>query len=265
MRSPNRLLEKEFSMLAIRGGMMAAVLASGGLALAGEFRLHNQVFVEDQTEPASETFTLFRGGRAYDRLADDSEIVVFDPPHQRFVLLQPGREIRAEITLEQIDALHQRLTEKLREQGDKLNLFVLDPRYEIVPAEGDGPASFRSQWTTYEVYAAPIKDEEIAAELAEFNAWSTKLNALKNPTLLARQPINEWLAAERRVAERVHLVRYKKNLLGQFVQEAEFHSRHTLTSQLSRADLEKIDQIERWLVEFRRATLGEYWESSREE
>ena len=44
-------------MQALRGGMMAAVLASGGLAVAGElalsgeFRVHNKVFMDDETEP----------------------------------------------------------------------------------------------------------------------------------------------------------------------------------------------------------------------
>ena len=252
-------------MQAICGGVVAAVLASGGLALAGDFRVHNKVFIDDQPEPVSETVTLFFGGRVYDLLHDDSEVVVFDPPNKRFVLLQPARQIRAEISLEQIEALHERLAEKLREQGDKLSAFVLDPRFEQSKGEEEGVTTFRGQWMTYDVRTTPLKDAEQAAASAEFAVWSTRLNAIKNPSLLARRPINEWLAAENRFAERVHLVRYQRNLFGGMTQEAEFKSQHTLTPQLSRGDRERIDQVDRWLVDFRQTTLGEYWEASREE
>ena len=50
----------------------------------------------------SHTTTLFHDGFVYDYLNDPPQVAVFDKPHGRFVLLDPGRKLKTDITTDQV-------------------------------------------------------------------------------------------------------------------------------------------------------------------
>ncbi len=51
-----------------------------GAAEADDFRIETKVFTGKETEPSSETLTLFRGGQVFDFLTKPNEITLFDKP-----------------------------------------------------------------------------------------------------------------------------------------------------------------------------------------
>src|SRR5438093_6792280 len=121
---------------------------------ADDFRIQTKVFANGDKEPVSENTTLFCRGLVYDFIDDPAEVVVFDPPGGRFVLLEPQRKERAEISLSQLDTLSTSLKQKLSERPDALAKFLVSPAFRTQTSEA-GEVSFVAPWAHYQVRATP--------------------------------------------------------------------------------------------------------------
>lgn len=88
-------------------------LCTASLTAAQDFRVETDVFVGRKQEPVAEYLTLFYGNYIYDFLLTDAqEITVFDVARNRFILLDPSRQVKTELTTSQVDAFHQELRER---------------------------------------------------------------------------------------------------------------------------------------------------------
>jgi hypothetical protein len=256
-------------MEAVLAPRLAAVLAMatwiGGIvggatvARADDFRMLTRVYVGDSDEPASQTTTIFREGIVYDCIGDPEEVVMFDPTGGRFVLLDPERKLRSEITLEQIDALTPTMKEKLLQRKDGVAAFLLGPKFEEITNSETGETEFRSPWLSYRLRTKPAKNDDVARQYAAFSTHYTRLNMLKHPLLLARAHVNTWLNERKLLPEEVWLTTYKPGLLGRKTADAQFRSQHKITWSMSSEDLQRIEDIQRWLVLFEQVRLLEYW------
>jgi hypothetical protein len=248
--------------------MTCLVLCLGSTLCADEFRLHSKVYLGKDEEPAYENVTLFRDGLVYDLLSDPDEVVVFDTAKKRFVILSPPRRVRAEISLEMIETsiqyIRQNLARKLPSENpqDSLIGFVLNPKYEIQAAEGSDAVEFIGRWMSYRLKTTPARTPTAAAQYAEFLSGYTKLSAMKKAPLLARGPINAWLASKGRIPVEIEVTQFRRGPLGGMKPQSTDRSEHVLTWQLPTQDRQKIEQIERWLVEFQPVGFNEYWNAS---
>jgi hypothetical protein len=249
-----------------------AVLSLLAAAPAGadEFRVHTKIFVGDEEEPASQNVTIFRDGLVYDCMQSPEEVALFDGPRQRFVLLNVERKLRTEIDFAQLETRIAGLRSLLRERADSdgqgsLHAFLLEPKFEPDMRMKEDPDTkgftmFLSPWFHYALKSEDIKTPTAAAQYAEFVARYTQLNAIRNPAMLARLPINSHLAERSAVPTEIRLTTYKKGPLGRMQELASYKSTHNVTWALSSEDRRKIDEVGKWLVTFKQVGYDEYRE-----
>lgn len=244
-------------MIQLRG-LLAWLALGASLTFAEDFRIRNEVY--SGNKQISETITLFRGGQVYDILRAPDEIVVFDPVRSRFVLLKPARSIRTEITLDQINRMVEDLKVELVNRGGGLQQFLASPSYEI-KQENPKETRFEGDYASYVVKTEKAASLLAARQFSQFSDAYTRLNVMNNPALLARQPINTWLADQERVPTEVEVTYYKKTL-GIRSKQQSYRSEHAITWFLSQDDLKRIEKIDRWLVTFEAVDFDTYRNAS---
>jgi hypothetical protein len=233
---------------------------AGQLAQADDFRIQTKVFAESAKKPISQHTTIFRGGWVYDFSEDSGEVVVFDTVGRRFVLLDPQERQRAEISLDQLDVILSTLRRKLSASDDEFTAFLSNSGFERVAGDKAGQVRFVAPWVRYDVQAAAAPNETTAAEYAAFSTNCTRLNALRQPSLLARLAVNDWLSQRKLIPASVRLVTFKKGTTADSpVVDAEFRSEHVLTPGLSEDDVNRLGKLEQWQTEFRPVSLAAYW------
>src|SRR5262245_1075333 len=97
-------------------------------SLAEDFRIETKVFVGDEEEPVSETTTLFYDQAVYDFLTAPEQIAVFRKAGGgrpgRFILLDPERRIRTELSTDQIAGAMNKLRNWAARQRDPFLKFA---------------------------------------------------------------------------------------------------------------------------------------------
>ncbi len=240
-------------------GLLIWLTLGASLAVADDFRIHNRVFLGKAKEPAASTVTIFRGGLVYDVLNAPQEIVVFDAARGRFVMLKPARSIRTEVSTEEIDRMVASLRVEMAKRGGGLPEFLSAPKYEI-DAAGDSAASFNGEFAEYQVKTKKAASLLAARQYAQFSDWYTRMNTMTNPALLARMPVNAWLAEREQIPTEIELTLYNKTL-GISRKQQSLRSEHVITWFLSRDDLKQIEEIDRWLVTFEAVPFDQYRET----
>ena len=86
--------------------VLLGVVLMTATAWGGDFRVDNKVFNGNAAEPESHGTTIFAGGQVYDFLDQPAEVVVLDPVHERFLLLDSTRRVTAEVTTKEVVAFN---------------------------------------------------------------------------------------------------------------------------------------------------------------
>lgn len=238
---------------------VAGAFAASPTGQAESFRLDNKVFVHSEKEPRSESTTIFYEGLAYDFLDKPAEIIVCDVPHRRFVLLDPARRVKTEVSTDEVAALCENLYRWAQRQTDPLLRFMANPKFEEEFDEAAGELVFKSPWMTYRVATAPAESEAIGRQYREFSDWSTRLNARLNPGSrlpFARLEVNQVLEKRQELPREVKLaIQAKKGLPSQ---KHLARSEHSLTTRLSQADRDRIGQTEQFISIFQPVGFEQY-------
>jgi len=236
--------------------LLAAVVTSP--AAAEDFRIETKIFVADQEAPASENLTLFSGGTVYDFLADPQEIAIYKPSAQdesgRIVLLDPARQVRAELTTAEILEFSEKLKRWASMQEDALVKFASDPHFEQEFDARTGELAMTSAVLSYRLITEEAESDEAARQYREFSDWYARLGPMVHagpappfPRLL----VNQTLYKLRRLPREVHLSIPQRR-------PSDLRSRHRIQWRLSKADGDRIEQANEDLVNFRRVDLEEY-------
>ena len=237
---------------------LAAVcfLAALNAASADEFRIETKIFVGDEEEPVSETTTLFLDGLVYDFLTEPEQVCVFRKPGGgkpgRFILLDPERRLRTEVTTPQLAGAMQKLRTWAAQQKDPFLRFAANPEFEETFAADTGKLVLASHWESYEVETAPAEEPNALAEYREFLDWYTQLNTLMQagPPPEPRLRLNSALARHRVVPVRVELTRSSD--------KTPLRAEHDFTWRLSQDDRERIDIANDSLAGFRKVSNDEF-------
>ncbi len=225
-------------------------------------RVENKVFLNEDKEPRSQSTTIFHEGLVYDFLDKPAEITIFDLGHHRFVLLDPTRRVRTELSTDEVAALCENLRTWAKRQTDPLIRFMADPQFEQQRDDAAGEIAFTSQWMTYRVATTPAPSEAVARQYREFSDWYTRLNARLNPGSklpFARLGVNQVLERRQELPREVRLtIQPKRGSLGQ---KHVARSEHSLTTRLSQADEDRIGQVEQFMAIFQPVDFERYQEN----
>ncbi len=242
-------------------GCSMLLAASTGIARragADDFRIETKVFSGKETEPVSETLTVFRGGQVFDFINKPSEITVFDKPRGRVILLDPTRKIRAEIKSDRLTAFADELKTWAAKQTDPFLKFAAEPRFDQT-LEASGELVFTSPFVTYRVATIKADSDAISRQYLEFANSYARLNAITNPGStppFPRMAVNDALFKTGSMPERLQVATQSRQRFAG--KPSVMRSEHAVHWRLLEADLKKISEADQYLVTFTPVTLEKY-------
>jgi hypothetical protein len=250
---------------AIRSGALVIavemLLGSAGpvWAMEEDFRIDSRVFVGSDKEPRSENSTVFCRGVVYDYLEKPAEIIVFDPPRGRFILLDPARRFKVEVTTKEVLTLNENLRQWAGTQTDPFLRFLGSPKFDQRTDERTGELVLESPWVSYRVAARDAESETIAEQYRQFSDWCARLNTRLNPgykLALARLELNEALYKRRQVPQTITLTVQSKR--GFPFQKTVVRSEHQLVRHLVESDRDRVAQTDQFLAIFSPVAFDDY-------
>jgi hypothetical protein len=256
--------------MALRFQVLALVLAAGLTAWADpargqDFRIHTQLFVDDQAAAVSENTTLFRAGVVYDFQSRPLEIAIFDRPRGdrpgRFVLLDRTRQVQTEVSLTEVHQFTDRLTTWAIGHDDAFLNFLARPDFSQQFDAMVRTWTFSSKWLSYRIKTSPAESPEVFQQFDDFSGWFVRLNTMlsvrdRPPYGLARLAVNKTLRERSELPQQVELTVHNPNRF--FQGEARFRTEHQWTSRLSQTDQQWIDQAQTFLATYRKLEFQEY-------
>ena len=247
-------------MLAYRLLATALFLSSTALACeaapAADFRVENSVFIEGQSQPQSQGVTIFHQGLVYDFLNDPAEVIVFDPAHRRFILLDTGRRVRSEISADDVQAVVNRVKQRLAGQPNPTSRWLVDPSFEESFDRENSELTLKGDPVTYRA-RLQATDAAMAAQYHEFSDCYTQLNLALNPSSrppFPRMLLNEAIERRQGIAKEVHLVA----ALAPGDPPLKVVSRHQLAAALGATDRNRVAEVRRYAESFTAVSLREY-------
>ena len=175
---------------------------------AADFRVDNAVYAEGQSQPQSQGVTIFYEGLVFDFLNDPAEVIVFDKAHRRFILLNISRRVRSEISIDDVQAVVDRVKQRLAGHPNPNVKWQIDPSFEESFDRENSLLTLKSPSITYQAQLQTT-DPAVAAQYHEFSDWYTQFNLALNPTSrppFPRMMLNEAIERHKGVAKEVHLI-----------------------------------------------------------
>jgi len=237
------------------------------LARAVDFRVETKLFADKETrQPESTNITYFKKGLVFDYLTrltatgdSDLQLSVYDATRGKFLLLDRGRKVQAEISRDRLAELTGSLRTTAASKTDTLIKFAAEPKFIELAGGTTDEMTFSSPVMTYRVVSFPPKSADAAQQYREFSDAFARLNAVTNIGSLPPFPrllVNENLAKKNEVPREIERTILPRNkLLGKPIIH---RTTHAYQWELADADEARIDQANRWQVEFTPVSLDEY-------
>ncbi|TWT48469.1 hypothetical protein [Botrimarina hoheduenensis] len=226
------------------------MLSAAALSSAADFRIETRVYAAGESEPVSQSVTLFADGIAYDFRDRDHRVTIFrrgmGSKPGRFVLLDTNGERRTEIGGERVAVVMTKLQRWAALQDDSFLRFVGDPKFEESFDASTGELRLVSDQLSYRLVTMPVANEEAMKELRSFLDAFSQLHTLLEAGLPPgpRMEVNRVLARRSVVPVEVEL--YSGEIDG----EPSLRADHLVTWILSQQDRAKIDLANAQLAEF---------------
>ncbi len=250
-RSVSRL-----SLLSLVALLALVTTVSPVAAQQMQMRIETDVFVDNQTEPASHTVTLFDSDTVYDFFEEPPQITVFRPPTAShagsFIMLDMVAKQRTEVSTERIAGLMKKLNRWAGDQEDELLKFSAQPEFEESFDEETGQLTLDSPVWNYTVATVPAENAKALARYREFSDWYVRLNTMlhSTPPPGARLKLNDALAEHGVVP-----VEIRRSVESE---TTSLRATHMFTWRLSREDRERIDDAQSYLASFNKVGNEEF-------
>jgi hypothetical protein len=229
------------------------------VALAADFRVDNRVYSGDGKEPVSQSSTVFHQAVVYDFLQNPSETIFFDKAFGRFAILDDTRQIRTELSTNELERFTQEMKERAVKRKDPLMQFLAEPIFEERYDSASRELILYSDLVNYKVITTSVDNVAVASQYREFSDWYARLNAILIPGSrppFARMKLNEALAKHEAIAREVTLtitvVKDGKR------QPATVRSEHLLSLTLAPADMEHIERARKSMASFKLVSFDKY-------
>jgi hypothetical protein len=232
-------------------------LAAAAPASAADFRVSNAVFVEGESGPQCQSVTIFHAGLVYDFLADPAEIIVFDKPHGRFVLLDLGRRVQSGLSTDEVEAFIERAKRLLAGSKNPAQIrWLADPKFDETFDNQTSEVTLRGDSMTYQAKVLAT-GPEVAAQYRDFSDWYAKFNHVLNPE--SRPPFPRMILDA--ALERNHGIAKEVRLASNFAKNhppVKITSRHELAGQLDASDKKRVADAREDMTGFKQVSLNEY-------
>jgi hypothetical protein len=247
--------------------VVAITIASLGLAAgfgccpaaADEFRVENRVYNGDAKQPACRSTTIFYGDVVYDYLEQPAEIIVFEKSPGRFVTLDLARQVRAELTTDEVAAFTARLRQWAIGHRDPVISFLAAPKFQEDFKPARGQLTLDSPWLTYDARLRAAASPAVVEQYREFSDWYARLNTVLNPGSrppFGRLALNEAIARHQAIAEEVVLTIAQKK--GATTGRLTVRSQHDLTVQLTTTDIDRVAKTRDQMRNFKAISFEQY-------
>jgi hypothetical protein len=246
----------------MRRAAFSAILvlrAACSLAADDGFRVENRVYLGDQKDPSSRSTTIFQDRSVYDYLEKPGEIVVFEKPGERFVLLDTNRRVRAELSAQRVVSFTEQIQRYAGAQKDPMLNFFANPVFEEHCDKGSGLLTFNSTWVTYRLKTVPAPTASIAQRYREFCDWYARLGPILDPAArppFARMRVNAVLEEKGLIPTEVNLTLAPKK--GFWSKRISIRSEHELALELGAADVQRVSQTRQFMMLFNPVSVERY-------
>lgn len=243
-----------------RWWLVGCLLASP--VAAAEFRVATRIYRDEQPQPIAENLTIFLGEQVWDVSADGAALL-FDRARGVLRLFDPARGVQTEISTARVELGLTQLRQQLRAEAARRSAprlaFYAEPRFDVRTSGQE--ATFAHAAMRYRVQLRAAPDDALARQYLEFVDWTTRLAALRAPHLLARLPVNAYLAQHGQVAQQVQLEWFDDAEPGPRP-AAVFRSEHAFTWSLTESDRRRVAELIRTCDPLRRVEYREFAEPS---
>jgi len=242
------MFSKQFLLRVFMASWMFGLLPL--VADAQELRIETDVYAGEQDEPISHTVTLFESGVVYDFIEQPAQVAVFRPPTSsrpgQFILLDLEAKQRTEVSTDRITGLMKKLKRWAAEQDDPLLKFSAKPEFKETFDVDTGALSLSSDIWNYKVATVPAEDAAALARYREFTDWYTRLNAMMHgaPPPGPRLKLNEALQQHGVVPVEIHR--------SVDPHTTQLRATHLFSWRLSREDRVRLDEVRRYLANFKK-------------
>jgi hypothetical protein len=228
-------------------------------------RIESKIYFGSEKEPKAENTTIFHRGLIYDYLRNPaegghtSETIVLDLARGRFILLDPKRRVRTELTTEEVAALCENFRQWALNQTDAFTRFLASPQFEEVVEESSGDLVLQSPWVTYRVATVEADSDGVLQQFRDFTDWYARLNARLNPgykLVFARLALNEVLHKRRQLPREITLVVQPRKALS--FQKTVIRSEHQVIYHLVESDRDRIVQTGEFMAIFHPVDFSHY-------
>lgn len=248
-------------LVAMLPGVLAVgcLLASGMLVAGEDFRIDNEVYSGGRKVADSRTTTIFAEGLVCDYLDEPAEVIVLDQQGGRFVLLDPTRQLRAELTTAEVLAFCQQLQQRAAAQDDPTLKFLAAPQFEQRYDAARNELTFASAWMTYRLVLAAAPSPAVVEQVRDFSDWYARLNTLLNPGAkppAARLAVNAAVASRDAVPREVHLTLSPSG--GSTAASTTVRSVHRLVRPLAQADRARVAETRQSMTAFKSVEFEQY-------
>ncbi|HEY2882512.1 MAG TPA: hypothetical protein VGJ15_08765 [Pirellulales bacterium] len=228
------------------------------MAQADDFRVASKVVAGQDDTRKNEALSIFHDGQVYNFMTSPHEITIYNLPQSKIELLDPARQVRAEITIDQLATFVEKLRVLAARQTDPLLRFAAEPKFQATSGD-KGWRTFESQLITYRVRTTMADDQKIAHAYREFADISARLNALVNPGSMPPMPrlaVNAALDQDGQIPEEVEVtLRLAKDPAEK---PTILHSNHLFKTGLAPSDSKLLDDAKQGLSSYKEIALDEY-------
>lgn len=174
-------------------------------AVAQEFRIYTRVHKEqsagravgsgrEQSVVVARTLTLFHAGKTYDYINSVGEVIIFEPAHERFTILNTSRAMATRVKFSELTDMLGVAREEFRRylarpQADggptpevaAALRFQLAPEFETEYDESQRVVRLSSPFVRYIVSCSPPKTPEAVETYFRYADWMCRLNYVLHP------------------------------------------------------------------------------------
>jgi hypothetical protein len=227
-----------------------------------DFRIDTKVYLAEETEPISQTVTLFQeeDGIVYDFLSEPKQIAIFrklkSAESGTFILLDPVRQVRTDFTTEEVLLYSRGLQDLATTQKDSLLKFSANPDFKEAFDEREKTLTLTSDRMKYRLLTIPCSPVA-SQQYKEFSDWYVRAAARmhQGPILpFPRLMVNAALARHQVIPAEVHLEVPASSGHQQLV----VHSKHEVLFLLSQKDRQEIEKAKEQLAKFKKVDIKEF-------
>ena len=179
-------------------GVLAASLLFPATATVQDFHVETTLYAVGRGEPRElmQSITLFHAGKTYDFIPHLGELIIFDPPHGQFTLMNTRQRRMTEVHMDEVNRMLDLARRALNDHLQVLQaeakpnqsaieqiLFQFNPQFEksITQTNAGPQIDLKSKFFGYTVLAAPAPTATHAFVYLNYADWIVRLNYILQP------------------------------------------------------------------------------------